>query len=289
VCQVEDAVDQLVADEYNSQTSFANLVSEGSNRESNGAGCLLMVSAVERARNPNLKLAQIEDRHRTALGIKKIIWLPYGSPYDDPTTSGPLANGAYTAFGTGGHVDQVARFVNPTTILVGEVSASEAKADPIMAEYRRRLEANLKVLQSATDTLGHRFHILRMPVPSPIVSSVSRTDALFQFCRELTYKKSFPRNSSAKVVEASSYLSFLVSNGVVLAPKFWKPGRPESLKRKDGEALRILSSQFSGRKVIAIDAEALNLGGVGLHAVGVPVWDDRKPVAKGHRTGRPGR
>jgi agmatine deiminase len=70
-----------------------------------------------------------------------------------------------------------------------------------------------------------------------------------------------------KYVFTTSYLNFLVTNGIVLIPKYWKPERSEMIKIKDKKAKEILQQAFPHRKIIQIDAEPLNHGGGGIHCI----------------------
>ena len=64
---------------------------------------------------------------------------------------------------------------------------------------------------------------------------------------------------------AASYLNFLISNKVVVAQKFWKPGCPESWKALDKKAADILQTAFPDRKIVTLDPRAINIGGGGIH------------------------
>ena len=75
----------------------------------------------------------------------------------------------------------------------------------------------------------------------------------------------FPKEDKFLVLPALSYCNFSIANNVVLMSKYWKTGLPESIKEKDKQAFDILQKIFLNRKIIAIDAMALNLGGGGLH------------------------
>jgi agmatine deiminase len=70
-----------------------------------------------------------------------------------------------------------------------------------------------------------------------------------------------------QVVAATSYLNFLVTNGVVLVPKYGGPQRPELVKEEDEQIRRLLSEYFPQREVVQINAENLNLGGGGIHCI----------------------
>ena len=53
--------------------------------------------------------------------------------------------------------------------------------------------------------------------------------------------------------------------GVVLEAAYWKPGRPESMRRKDAVAANTLKQYFPDREIVQIDPESLNHGGGGMH------------------------
>src|SRR5207342_3976163 len=110
------------------------MVLEGGSIDVNGQGLLLtteecLLSPIQ-ARNPDLSREEIERRLRDYLGAERVIWLKNGIAGDD----------------THGHVDDLARFVNPeTVVLCGE-------SDPADAVTLRR--AGLKVF--------------KLPMPRPL-------------------------------------------------------------------------------------------------------------------------
>ena len=68
-----------------------------------------------------------------------------------------------------------------------------------------------------------------------------------------------------KFLPALSYCNFLITNGLVLAQKYYQEGMPLSVKEKDEQAKRILEQCFPDRKVVQINTLALNLNGGGIH------------------------
>ena len=81
------------------------VVLEGGSIDVNGLGTLLtteecLLSPVQ-ARNPGLVREDIEAIFRDYLGVTNVLWLGNGIAGDD----------------THGHVDDLARFVNPTTVV----------------------------------------------------------------------------------------------------------------------------------------------------------------------------
>jgi agmatine deiminase len=154
------------------------VVLEGGAIDTNGEGLLLateecLLSEVQ-ARNPGLGRDALEQVLSDYLGIDRVLWLSRGIVGDD----------------THGHIDDVARFVGPRTI----VAAREP--DPDDANYPM-LEENLVRLRAARDPAGAPFEIVELPMPRPLTYSGQRVPA--------------------------SYLNFYIANRTVLVPTFNDP------------------------------------------------------------------
>ena len=127
-----------------------HVVLEGGSIDVNGAGLMLateecLLSKVQQ-RKPGLSRKDLEQVLADYLGIEKVIWLVRGIAGDD----------------THGHIDDIARFVAPDTVLtVVESSRSDANYAP--------LQENLKRLAMATDLLGRKLKIIELPLPDSIV------------------------------------------------------------------------------------------------------------------------
>jgi agmatine deiminase len=152
------------------------VVLEGGAIEVNGNGlCLVteecLLSTVQE-RNPGLGREGYEQVLRENLGAREIIWLGEGCVGDD----------------THGHVDDIARFTDPTTIVVA------VEADPADENHRRSID-NLARLRAAAR--GGRFRIIPLPYPRPVLMEGQRLPA--------------------------SYANFYIANGVVLVPTFNDP------------------------------------------------------------------
>ncbi len=153
-------------------------VLEGGSIDVNGQGALLtteecLLSEVQQ-RNPGLSRAQLERVFTDFLGIDQVIWLGRGIVGDD----------------THGHVDDIARFVGPATI----VAAVEPDTrDPNHAP----LAENLQRLKAARTPAGKQFTIVEIPMPRPVVFRGQRLPA--------------------------SYANFYIANGLVLVPTFHDP------------------------------------------------------------------
>lgn len=267
--RLEEAVDRQVAGLLGLEVEKSALISEGGSREFNGRGVMLAVEAVELQRNPGWTLEAMEEEFRRMLGVSKVIWLAEGMAEDELTFRGRLPGGVYTVITTGGHVDEFARFADPETILLAEVTDEERRTDPIAAISYDRLEESFRRLSAATDQDGNPFRIVRVPAPDSLFDTMRAGDGVFDYIQPLEYEdgSSIGPDDEIRVVAAASYLNFQVTNELVLAQKYWKPGMPESLRAKDERALAILRDVFPGREVLPLDAMAVNLGGGGIHCI----------------------
>ncbi|HZZ82748.1 MAG TPA: agmatine deiminase family protein [Gemmataceae bacterium] len=150
------------------------VVLEGGSIDVNGAGLLLtteecLLSPIQ-ARNPHLTRAEIEQTLKDHLGLTSILWLGDGIAGDD----------------THGHVDDLARFVAPRTVVT---VIEENRADPNhapLAENLRRLKAMREIKEVVT-----------LPMPTPLVFAGQRLP--------------------------TSYANFYIGNEKVLVPTFNDP------------------------------------------------------------------
>jgi agmatine deiminase len=154
------------------------IVLEGGSIDVNGAGTILSTEecllSKQQARNPHMARVHYEKAFADYLGAPRTIWLGRGIVGDD----------------THGHVDDLARFVNRTTIVTMVENNSK---DPNHAPLR----ANLRRLQAARDQDGKQLTIVEIPMPQPVVFERRRLPA--------------------------SYANFYIANGIVLAPVFNRP------------------------------------------------------------------
>lgn len=170
---LDNMVPQKIASALHLPVFAPGIVLEGGSIDVNGCGTLLTTEAclLNPNRNPSLTRAEIEDYLRAYLGVHKILWLGEGIVGDD----------------TDGHVDDVARFVNPTTV----VCATED--DPTDANYAP-LRDNLRRLQKMSDQDGRPLQVIPLPMPAPVTHKGQRLPA--------------------------SYANFYIANGVVLVPTY---------------------------------------------------------------------
>lgn len=253
----------------------SDMVSEGGDREFNGAGILIVIEDTEvRKRNPGYTKEEIEAEYKRLWNVEKIIWLPQPLYDDDDFTLAPLD---YKEDGThivgssfAAHTDEMCRFIGKNKILLAEVTDEEAESNVVSRENKRRLDAAYEILSKETDLEGNPFEITRIPVSAHIEYIQSPGDDLFDYYHELVgdkFKDGTPwmNDRDLHLFAATSYCNFLVCNGVVLGQRYWQEGMDEAIKDKDEQAEAALKSCFPDRKVIMIDSLALNFAGGGVH------------------------
>lgn len=256
---VEDATDLAAARTRELPLLTSKMVSEGGNRESNGRGTALMTWAVESRRNPGWSRARIEAEHRRVSGYERIVWVPNGGAEDDLTFDGPLPGNVYTCVTTGGHIDNVARWAaDGRTVLIPEVTPTEASRSPISAISRQRFDAAAKAVRA------QGFPVIRVPSPDLPLVTLKPGDGTYDFIAGLKYKRPFPKGRAVKVVPAGSYLNYIVCNGLVLSSSFGGP--------KDARMTAVLRKAFPKYDVVAIPSMPLALGGGGIHCITQPEW-----------------
>ncbi len=154
-------------------------VLEGGAIDVNGAGSILateecLLDPAVQVRNPGYSRADYEALFKAHLGARNAIWLGRGIAGDD----------------THGHVDDLARFVSPRTIvLCAEKDASDANYAPLHENRERLASARLED--------GARPEVVLLPMPQPVVFAGQRLPA--------------------------SYANFYVCNAAVLVPVFDDP------------------------------------------------------------------
>jgi agmatine deiminase len=154
------------------------VVLEGGSIDANGCGSLLTTEecllSTEQQRNPTMDRAAYEKLFSDYFGAASVIWLDNGIAGDD----------------THGHVDDIARFVAPHTIMA-MVEPNEQD------ENYSALQENLGRLKAARNQNGERFEIVEIPMPHPVIFEGRRLPA--------------------------SYANFYIANGAVLVPVFNDP------------------------------------------------------------------
>ncbi|MEU1780413.1 agmatine deiminase family protein [Streptomyces abikoensis] len=193
----------------------APLVAEGGSLETDGDGTLLVTesSLVNDNRNPGRTREAVERDLAGLLGVRKVIWLP-GVRGEDITDC---------------HVDALARFAGPATVLL---SRPPAGAAPDV--WTRVYDEARAALESATDARGRALEIIELPEPDPAALGERGEDFL------------------------GSYVNYYVANGAAIVPRFGD-------RRADEEAAAIIGSLHPGRDVRTVEIPTLAEGGGGIH------------------------
>lgn len=155
------------------------VVLEGGAIDTNGRGSILtteecLLDQEHQVRNPGFTRADMEAVFKQWLGARHTIWLGKGIAGDD----------------THGHVDDLCRFVNKTTVVLAmEYDSADANYTP--------LQENRERLQGATTESGSKIDVVELPMPRPLVFDDVRLPA--------------------------SYANFYIGNACVLVPTFNDP------------------------------------------------------------------
>ena len=244
----------------------SNLIIEGGSLESNGKGVLIQCESVTLQRNPGWTKEEIEAEYKRVMNVKKVIWLKQGLADDEHIWH--LHNGKYVTMGTGGHTDEFVRFANSNTILLAWIDEAEKDLHPLNQLTYSRMQENLKILEASTDQDEKPFRIIKVPLPSPIEQPavVAEKSSPMEFWK-LTPKAFLPAERPAVGdtlirVAASSYLNFLVSNGVIINASYTQHGTPTEREEK---VKAILKEVFPDREQVWINALPLNWNGGGIH------------------------
>jgi agmatine deiminase len=120
----DDAVPTRIAQELKLPVFYPKIVMEGGAVDFNGAGTVLTTTdcLLNKNRNPRLGKQQIERYLKDFYGQQHICWLTGGIEGDD----------------TDGHIDDLARFIGPRTIVIGiEPDPKDANFRPLRSARRQ--------------------------------------------------------------------------------------------------------------------------------------------------------
>jgi agmatine deiminase len=151
----------------------AGIVLEGGSIDVNGRGTVLTTEQclLQANRNPHLGRREMEGYLRDYLDAPHVVWLGDGIAGDD----------------TDGHIDDIARFVDATTVLYAwEDDPADANHGILTDNYER--------LTSAVDQDGRPLRLVALPMPDPVAGPAGRLPA--------------------------SYANFYIGNRTVVVPVF---------------------------------------------------------------------
>jgi len=193
-----------------------DFVLEGGAVEHDGEGTILTTRQTVLNDNRNAWTeADAEAALGEAFGARKIIWLDQGLLNDH----------------TDGHIDAIARFVAPGRVVCQSPAGTDDPNAETLEEIAHRLEA-------ATDALGRKLDVIRIPSPGLVANDLGEA-------------------------APASHVNFVIANGVVVVPVYGTPSAERAV-----EALQAI---FPDRKVIALPSRALlgsgTAGGGSFHCI----------------------
>jgi len=164
---------------FHAEANGRPFVLEGGGIEVNGRGTLLSTEECYlhptiQVRNPGLGKPEIETALKNQLGVTNIFWLAKGPKGDD----------------THGHIDDICRFVNPTTlVLIRETNPQDENYRPLAENWERIGDLRLED--------GRKPTVVELPMPAPLYFDGQRLPA--------------------------SYANFYICNAAVIVPTFNDP------------------------------------------------------------------
>jgi agmatine deiminase len=203
----------LVAKRLGIALTESSLTGEGGGIEIDGAGTVLAAASswVNQNRNPGLTRTEIEKAILSMLGAQRMIWVDGLAGHDI----------------TDGHIDTLARFVNPSTILVDKPAFNDPDDPWVTVATRTRQQ-----IQHARTAAGGRYKIVEIVQPTTV------------------------RGTGDDFL--STYMNYYVCNGGVIAPQFGDA-------KADAAAHTVLEQLFPDRDVVLLNIDALAAGGGGIH------------------------
>ena len=182
--RLDDRVPDFISRKLGIRQVKTGVVLEGGAIDVNGRGTALateecLLSSVQ-ARNPGFSRRDWEAVLNRFLGVRRVVWLGRGIAGDD----------------THGHVDDVARFTSPDTVIAAvERDRSDPNYEPLRENFGR--------LQRAAAAGGRPLRVVPLPMPEPVCFKGRRLPA--------------------------SYANFYVANSTVLVPVFNDPNDRRAL------------------------------------------------------------
>ena len=208
----DDTVALRLCEHFNvDSTSFA-FVLEGGALEHNGAGAILTTRQCLLHKNRNgWSELKAEAELKNAFSAEKIYWLNQGLAFDH----------------TDGHIDNIARFVGPSSVLI---QTPNGVTDPNTPLYQQ-IESELK---------AQGLSCLKMPSPGRIL------------------------DDDGEVMPAS-HLNYIISNELVIFPHYLKNGRADN--KAIQHCTELLQQVFPSRTVLSLPSNALLTGGGSFHCI----------------------
>lgn len=215
--ELDDRINRTLADTGTFTVAIDNVprVMEGGALESDGLGTIMTTRQCLLAptRNPSLDEAGVTGLLQEHLGAERVLWLDHGHLEGDDTDS---------------HIDTLARFADPATIVF---QGCDDRADPHFEELAA-MRTELEAFRTAD---GQPYRLLELPWPRAQHDPVTG-DRL-----------------------PATYANFLIINGAVLVPGYDDPA--------DSKARKVLANAFPDRDIVMIDCRPVIRGFGSLHCL----------------------
>ena len=154
---------------------------------------------------------QIEADLKQALGVEKVLWIESGLLNDH----------------TDGHIDTIARFIAPHTVMCMTADDPNDPNAAVLAEIAAQLA-------SFTDAEGKQLQVVKIPSPGLVLDPDG-------------------------AIMPASYLNFYIANGAVIVPTYGTP--------YDAVAVNLIGQYFPDRHTIGLSAKHILLGGGAFHCI----------------------
>ncbi len=195
-----------------SQHRIVDFALEGGAIESDGQGSLLSTWHCLATRHPDKSPAQVEAVLADSLNVDRFLWLEHGALDGDDTDA---------------HIDTLARFAAPDSIVY---QACDDSSDAHFASLKA-METELATLRTRD---GQPYRLFALPWPRPIHDADGRR-------------------------LAASYANFLIVNGAVLMPGYGDPA--------DERAAAVLAQAFPDRDIEIVPCRPLIEQNGSLHCI----------------------
>jgi len=226
----DEQVARAVMENQKTDGYKAPFLLEGGAIHTDGQGTLLTTEQclLNPNRNPNLSKEQIERLLKEYLSVDTIVWLGKGVYMDE----------------TDGHVDNLCCFIRPGEVLL---HWTDDRSDP---QYEISCDA-LERLSLTRDARGRKLLVHKIHQPGPLYMEKAESAGVEPSSQAV------PRESGGRL--AASYVNFYMANKGIVMPVFDDP--------RDAKAVALIQSLFPERKVVALPAREILLGGGNIHCI----------------------
>lgn len=180
-------------------------------------------------RNPNLTKIQAENYLKEYLNVSKIIWLPFGLPYDV----------------TKGRINNLLTLVDETTILL-------SWTNNIYDENYQVVSETEKILKQAVNAYGQTYKVIKILLPK--IKNRNKKETEF-----IDFNINHNSNDFDQIL-VGSYTNLYITNKAILLPAF-------DDETSQAQVVDELNKIFHDKRIILIDSRELLLGHATLHNI----------------------